>query len=107
MWLVRPRLLCREHLLGEHSELHLLVGTVDNHPHGRAIVESYIDDGLVALDLVEHRHEALAREMQSRDYDHDSPLSFDNPYDLCGTVDRAKSTRELRRRCDKCDERFR
>jgi Pyrimidine dimer DNA glycosylase len=29
MWLVDPRLMCSQHLLGEHVELHMLVGSLN------------------------------------------------------------------------------
>lgn len=45
MWCVNPHSLCREHLLGEHNELHKLVGGIRNHSHGEAIAEGQADGG--------------------------------------------------------------
>lgn len=73
IWDLAPSLLCRQHLLGEHRELHglwriLTLGKIgySRHPetlrwHGK----------LRALYL---RHEALVAEMERRGYQHASPL---------------------------------
>ena len=29
MWMIDPKLLCRKHLLGEHLEIHMFVGTIN------------------------------------------------------------------------------
>lgn len=29
MWMVPPELMCRQHLLGEHVELHMFVGAIN------------------------------------------------------------------------------
>lgn len=32
MWMVDPKIMCRKHLLGEHLELHMLAGCINNCP---------------------------------------------------------------------------
>jgi hypothetical protein len=73
IWDIEPSVLCRQHLLGEHRELHALwaVLTKDkrgyaNHPETRRWRGK-----LRALYL---RHEALVGEMQRRGYNHQSDL---------------------------------
>jgi hypothetical protein len=29
MWMVDPRIMCRNHLLGEHAEIHMFVWNID------------------------------------------------------------------------------
>ena len=62
--------MCRKHLLGEHVELHMLLGSLRR---GKNI------DGFLAGKLVDprrmfRRHEELVLEMERRGYRHASPL---------------------------------
>ena len=73
IWDVPPALLCRQHLLGEHRELHGLWNILtenkrgySNHPETRRWVGR--------LAALYERHEALVREMSRRGYRHASPL---------------------------------
>jgi len=75
IWDIDPNHLCRQHLLGEHRELHGLwniltvhggVGGYAHHPETLRWVGK-----LKALFL---RHEALVEEMKTRGYNHHSPL---------------------------------
>lgn len=75
IWDVDPKILCRQHLLGEHRELHGLwniltmhggVGGYSAHPETRRWRGK-----LAALHA---RHEALAEEMERRGYRHASTL---------------------------------
>jgi hypothetical protein len=108
MWLIDPALLCREHLLGEHNELHKLVGGIRNHPHGKAIADGQADDGNIDTSQITDRHTALVAEMNRRNYNHDSPLQYDDDeYQAgVGVIDPSANRRELRNRCDKCAERI-
>jgi hypothetical protein len=73
IWDVPPARLCRQHLLGEHRELHglwniLVLGRSGyrRHPEVRRW-----EGRLAALF---HRHDALVAEMLRRGYNHASPL---------------------------------
>lgn len=75
VWDVQPRELCRQHLLGEHRELHGLwniltkhegKGGYSHHPETKRWV------GKTAA--LYDRHEALVTEMELRGYQHHSPL---------------------------------
>lgn len=73
VWDVDPAILCRQHLLGEHRELHglwniLVLGKsgYSRHPETRRW-----EGKLAAL---YNRHEALVAEMSRRGYNHGSPL---------------------------------
>jgi hypothetical protein len=99
MWLVPPDALCRQHLTGEHVEMHMLVGTI---AAGKRL-DGYLARGLVEPANIAARHDALAAEMTRRGMHHHSPLQQPDVsrYDR-GHVDVDESRRELRRRCKEC-----
>jgi hypothetical protein len=99
MWMINPAMLCRNHLLGEHVEIH-------KHRHnfvaGHSIAgrRDQIDPARMG-----ERHEALAAEMVRRGYRHESP--YQQPdlsgYDLSGHgVDVAAARADLLARCGEC-----
>ena len=99
MWSVDPRLMCREHLLGEHRELHGIVGLLLN---GRSI-EGY--RRLIEVHNIRSRHEEIVEEMRRRNYRHKSPLPDFKEY-IFGIVDREENLRELFSRCSTCREKI-
>ena len=105
MWGLSPELLCDRHLLGEHAELHQLVGTVENHPHGEAIVRGHAAKGNVDTRLIEERHATLVAELENRGFAHDSPLSYDADLEI-GAIDERANRAELADRCAACRERI-
>lgn len=73
IWDVPPRDLCRNHLLGEHRELHGLWNILTQGLKGyRSHPETRRWEGKLAA--LHHRHEALVAEMLRRGYRHKSPL---------------------------------
>jgi hypothetical protein len=74
IWDVDPAILCRQHLLGEHRELHGLWNIM---VHGKAGYSRHPEtrrwEGKLAA--LYDRHEALVREMTARGYNHNSPLN--------------------------------
>lgn len=106
LWGVDPALLCREHLLGEHREMHQEIGTLRNHPHGEAIVQGHAEQGQVDTSRLQERHDELVAEMERRGYDHASPMDYEDQLDL-GEIDVVANREELMERCDKCRERIR
>jgi hypothetical protein len=102
MWLVNPRLMCRQHLLGEHVELHMMVGCL---VRGKSLA-GYIETGLIDTALIRRRHLELVREMERRGYTHASELpAFKAPV-AGGSIDAAGNLLELRRRCKSCASRM-
>lgn len=73
IWDVPARILCRNHLLGEHRELHGLwnILTLGKKGYSRHPETLRWEGRLRALYL---RHEQLVEEMTSRGYRHLSPL---------------------------------
>lgn len=106
MWGVDPQLLCRNHLLGEHREMHQEVGTIHNHPHGRAVVEGHARKGQVDTRKLQERHDALVAEMARRGYSHDSPMDYTDEHGL-GSIDVTANRAELAERCEACRGRMR
>jgi hypothetical protein len=76
IWDVSPERLCRNHLLGEHRELHALWNILTQGKKGYANHPETLRwrGKLKALFL---RHEALAAEMKARGYHHKSFLDPD------------------------------
>ena len=73
IWDIPPKKLCRNHLLGEHNELHAMWNILtqgkkgySNHPETKRW-----QGKLRALYMI---HEGIVKEMISRGYNHKSPL---------------------------------
>lgn len=107
MWMVDPKVMCRQHLLGEHSELHKFL------PSWRKQVRI---DGRIAGNAMEPlsyeaRHEALVAEMEARGYTHQSPLdtpdfSYLPVEQVTYRVDRDAALAALVGRCAGCRQRM-
>jgi len=96
MWPVAPPFLCDRHLLGEHLELHMIVGSILK---GNKL-DGYYEHGLIDTNLIPERHEALVQEMTARGMLHKSPLpEFVNPQK--GFIDPHAGV-VLVQRCEKC-----
>lgn len=101
MWMVDPKMLCRQHLLGEHAELHMIAS---NLRLGRSI-EGYIQINAIEPKSVKRRHDELVAEMVSRGMKHRSPLDFSTDLYNEVMVDRSESLKLLIGRCPRCAER--
>lgn len=101
MWNVPTVFLCRQHLLGEHNEMHSLSGCIKK---GTSI-KGYITNGLIETHNIKKRHDELATEMTDRGYNHKSPL-HEIKIGRSGFVDLEQSLKELIKRCPKCKERI-
>ena len=97
LWMVNPSLMCRKHLLGEHVECHMFVGTLLKN----ISVNGYLSKGLLEIHNLRSRHEELSREMTKRGYSHKSELPEFVSRE-CGSIDRAANLMELARRCPLC-----
>tara|TARA_R110000824_G_scaffold136056_2_gene299580 strand:+ start:70 stop:420 length:351 start_codon:yes stop_codon:yes gene_type:complete len=107
MWKVPTRVLCRQHLLGEHVEMHMFVGSYKKNIN----LKGYIDKGLLDPNYMLQRHTELITEMPLRGYNHKSPIDEE----VCeliskdyghhtSLVDVDGNIRELIKRCDICEE---
>ena len=95
--MVDPTKMCRKHLLGEHVELHMLVGTLKR---GKSI-DGFLENRLVEPQNIIKRHKQLVKEMKRRGYNHQSPISGFRT-GIIGKVSKNKSLRELHKRCELC-----
>ena len=70
MWMGDPPTMCRNHLLGEHKELHQLIGQLRK----KLGITGYIQKNCIEVSSITSRHDALVREMERRGYNHLSPV---------------------------------
>jgi hypothetical protein len=75
IWDISPSILCRQHLLGEHRELHALWTVISENKKGYSRHPETLRwvGKLKALCI---RHEALVKEMKKRGYNHQSDLDL-------------------------------
>ena len=97
MWCVNPRKLCRQHLLGEHKELHQLVGSILK----KKSIKGHIEKGQVEVHNIIKRHKQLVKEMLRRGYSHKSPVKKFKSF-KAGKVNIRENEKELARRCKEC-----
>ena len=73
VWDINPRKLCRNHLLGEHREIHAIWNIITENKKGYSLHPETLRwiGKLKALYL---RHEELVKEMKNRGFNHQSPL---------------------------------
>jgi hypothetical protein len=76
IWDVSPSILCRQHLLGEHRELHGLWNILTKH-EGKGGYSQHPETKrwVGKLNALYSRHEALVKEMTKRGYKHLTPLN--------------------------------
>jgi len=73
MWMTDPAKMCTPHLLGEHVELHMFVGSIKK---GTSMA-GYIEKNLLEPLSLVPRHEELVEEMRKRGMKHKSPIGVD------------------------------
>ena len=104
MWMLPPKGLCRKHLLGEHVELHMLLGSMRRGKN----IDGFLFGGLVDPQQLFARHEELVTEMAQRGFKHTSPIdanecaSLAARYTGSSSLDIVANTAELQRRCPDC-----
>lgn len=107
MWMIDTKLLCTKHLLGEHVELHMMIGTLKR---GKSIA-GYIEKRITEPDKIVSRHDAIVIEMNKRRMHHKSPISeedkhmlaeYNTKYPTLNRVDINISLNDLHNRCDAC-----
>ena len=103
MWMVNPKLLCRQHLLGEHNELHKVVGHIRK--GNEEVVKGHARKGQIDTSKIRERHEELVAEMERRGYNHNSELDYEDNLNL-GEIDRKRNLQDLKKRCDSCREKI-
>lgn len=97
MWGIAPKKLCRQHLLGEHAEMHMFVGCIKK----GISINGYVDGGLVEVQKIKPRHDLLASEMKRRGMHHCSPL-FLRTKMRAGKLNVRANIKDLAKRCREC-----
>lgn len=104
MWGISPEFLCKNHLLGEHNEIHKHKHVFEKHYsiHNRI----YPIPQICPKDMGK-RHNQLVKEMLKRGYNHKSPyklpdLSYLTEDERNPQLDIEFNTKDLKRRCKKC-----
>ena len=102
--------MCRQHLLGEHLEMHMFVDALKK----RKKIDGFIFNNLFEPKSLYKRHEDLKNEMLKRRYNHKSEIDEKN----CGLIfhlteeqqnkkiDTHLALRTLLNRCPECRKRF-
>jgi hypothetical protein len=103
MWMVDPRIMCQQHLLGEHFETHIIATNI---ARGRGIA-GFIRNNAIEPHSVQSRHDELVTEMGRRGMKHRSPLDFSTGLYPDFRIDRKESLKLLLERCPRCAERVR
>lgn len=96
MWGVDPKTMCRQHLLGEHVEMHMFVGAIKKNKSLTGFLQ-----GLVDTRLIQRRHDELADEMTRRGFNHRSPMAYMDHVGK-GQIDTVANRHELSSRCLAC-----
>ena len=101
--MVNPKIMCRQHLLGEHVEIHMFIGTLDK---GKT-VDGYLEKGLLEVHNLYSRHQELVEEMKLRGYNHHSDVDkkWKHAKNL-GAIDKKKNLKNLIERCPLCKQRY-
>lgn len=107
--MVPVEILCRKHLMGEHVETHMFLGSLQR----KRKIDGFVNNNCAQpLDLLK-RHDAIATEMGERGYNHKSPLLFTPEVleylpenQINAKVDTNASLKDLLGRCKICKERY-
>lgn len=96
-WGVNPKILCKKHLLGEHVEQHMFVGSINK----GISLDGYVRGGLVEVHNIRARHDLLVEEMARRGMHHNSELPEFESWEA-GSIDWRSALRDLTARCPHC-----
>lgn len=110
MWMCDPRIMCTRHLLGEHVECHMFLGTLKKNKG----IKGYLRNNCFEPKSLKQRHDNLVDEMKRRGWNgHKTPI--EEPECDCilclpiseqyWEVDKEKSLCDLLDRCPECKER--
>ncbi len=103
MWMVDSSKTCDRHLLGEHNEIHMLVGSISR----KRKLTGFLEKHIIEPASVKRRHDTIALEMARRGFRHNSPILYAPDLSYLGelswiAVDSGDCHEELISRCDRC-----
>ncbi|OKY77375.1 MAG: Pyrimidine dimer DNA glycosylase T4 endoV family [Candidatus Methanohalarchaeum thermophilum] len=112
MWMIDPELMCMQHVVGEHRELHALKGSLertkpkyDNHEKHRKNLTTLAKSGIIELKSLKERHEELVEYMDN----HKSPIGETPTLEHLpeevrnAEVDKEKAIKDLINRPEACN----
>jgi len=99
MWNIKSALMCRQHILGEHFEIHKMIG---NLRHRGKWTNSLTKNGFLEPQNALKRHNRLVKEMLIRGWKHQSPLDTEGVKLPRGKVNIKKSIKDITQRCKNC-----
>lgn len=107
MWMINPELLCDQHLLGAHGEIHKFKHSFEKKHN----MIKRITLGQIEPKAMKEEHDRLVLEMEKRGMKHNSPyelpdLNYIPQEYLDMKVDADKSIEDLKDRCFKCEEKI-
>jgi hypothetical protein len=108
MWMIDPKYLCRQHLLGEANEIHKHKHSFEKHHSISGRISPIV---LIEPNNMQQRHDELAQEMLRRGYNHNSPyqqpdLSYLKDSERYAKVDLDYNINDLMKRCPDCRKRL-
>jgi hypothetical protein len=95
-------MLCDKHLLGEHVEHHMFIGTIARN----ISIKGYLEKGLLEPNTLYMRHAELVKEMIERGMNHKSILPKINIPNIKGKININCNIENLKNRCNKCKEKI-
>lgn len=101
MWKLNPEYMCRQHLLGEHLEMHMFLGCFKLGKN----IDGYVKNQLVEVHNIKTRHDSLAKEMVKRGYTHKTEME-NLLLPERGEISLLEGKVELLFRCEKCRDRL-
>jgi hypothetical protein len=107
--MVNPVIMCRQHLIGEHGELHKFLPSFFDK---KDVFYRFYPEVQIQFKGYIKRHNVLVNEMLRRGYNHKSPIvkipDFKNIYSEFWDmeVDKQVSLKLLLNRCSECKERY-
>jgi hypothetical protein len=109
MWMVDPKIMCRKHLLGEHVEHHMFIGSLRK----KLSMDGYVANNLMEPLSLSKRHAELVVEMLVRGFKHHSPLKWSHhelhylpDSIILAKVDKEAALEDLLGRCPECRARW-
>ena len=108
MWMLDPKILCRNHLLGEHNEIHKHKHNFEKHHSISGRISPIV---LIEPNSMQEQHDELVQEMLDRGYNHNSPyqqpdLSYLKDSERYAKVDLDYNLNDLCNRCPECRKRI-
>lgn len=102
MWNIDPKLLCLQHLMSEHVQMHMAAKRINK---GQNLL-GYIMKGMIEPHNVVKRHDELAQELDDRGHHHKTPIEITTTVKEEGHIDLLKSIKTLAETCLDCRQRI-